>query len=433
VPRSIETDAGGGTVRVNIFDANVQPLSGIDVRLVNNTTTSTIDVTRQTNVDGVALFTGAPAAGSYEVFVSAPGYSSAQTYTATTSLPTPAVSPFALLESDVSTVNFSIDRLSDLTVQMFNSQVTNTVTESFANDSGLLATSSVELVGGTLRLAQSGGVYEPVGTVLLSPIQPLPLVGWGMVQVTRSVSAAFDTRIRFYTGTTTDTLISEADLPGNLVGFTREFINISSLSPAVYPELYIGVSLSTSLTSLTPVVEEIALTYIESRTAVPGQSFTLRGSKTIGLDVSSQPVYKHVFATTTDAGGLREFAAIEWDVYTVLLGGSNVIREACSSHPYSLAPNSSDTLLLNIGSGGSHNLRLDVRDGTGTPVVGATVNITGSDTRSGTTGWCGQVFFSNMTEASDYDFEISADGFTTQVISAATVSGATVQTVLLVP
>jgi len=433
VPRSIETDAGGGTVRVNIFDANVQPLSGIDVRLVNNTTTSTVDVTRATNADGVALFTGAPAAGSYEVFVSAPGYSSVQTHAATTSLPTPDDSPFALLESDVSTQNFSVDRLSDLTVGMYSGQVNDTVTESFLDETGLLATSSVVVTGGDLTLAESAGVYDTAGTALLAPIEPTPIVGWGMVEVTRTVSPVNDARIRFYTGTTTGTLISDEDLPGNLVGFANSFINISRLSPITYPRLYIGVDLSTTMTSLTPVIEEITVTYVESRTSVPGQSFTLQGSKTIGLNASSQPVYKNITATTTDASGELEFNDIEWDVYSVLLGGSNVIQEACSSHPFSLEPNTNEDLILTIGSGGLHNVRVDVRDSSGEPIVGATVNITGSLSRTGTTSWCGQTFFGSMNDAPDYSFEISAEGYTTQTINPVVISGDTVQSVLLVP
>src|SRR3989344_5779907 len=116
-PRSIETNVGGGTLRVNVFDADVQPLPGASVRVVNNTIVPNVDVTRTTDATGVALFGGAPAGPDYEIFVTGVGYSSDQTYMATTSLPTPITQPVAVVEADISTMNFFIDRTSELTVR----------------------------------------------------------------------------------------------------------------------------------------------------------------------------------------------------------------------------------------------------------------------------------------------------------------------------
>jgi hypothetical protein len=59
IPNSIETNIGGGTVRVLVTDANVLPVSGASVRLRNTTGTSSVDVTKVTDATGEALFGGA--------------------------------------------------------------------------------------------------------------------------------------------------------------------------------------------------------------------------------------------------------------------------------------------------------------------------------------------------------------------------------------
>ena len=88
---------------MNVIDQDSQPLSNINVQLRNDTTTSTVDVTRLSDV-GTALFSGAPAGSQYEVVVSGAGYSTDQTYVATTSNPNPVTAPFTVLESDISTL-----------------------------------------------------------------------------------------------------------------------------------------------------------------------------------------------------------------------------------------------------------------------------------------------------------------------------------------
>ncbi|PJC56055.1 hypothetical protein CO026_02400, partial [Candidatus Kaiserbacteria bacterium CG_4_9_14_0_2_um_filter_41_32] len=107
-PRSIESDVGGGTLKVKVFDSVAEPLPGASVQVVNNTLLPNIDITRTTDASGIALFSGAPAGADYEIFVTASGYSSEQTYMATTALPNPTSRPVAVLEADVSTMNFFI-------------------------------------------------------------------------------------------------------------------------------------------------------------------------------------------------------------------------------------------------------------------------------------------------------------------------------------
>jgi len=434
VPRSIETTAGGGTLRVNVFDANILPLSGINVRLLNTTGTTTVDVTRSTDATGTAYFTGAPAAAGYEIFVSASGYSSDQTRQATTTLPNPGTLPVAVLESDVSTMNFQVDRLSDLTVNVFNNVVTNTDTDSFTDLTKTATTSNLSLVAGNLQLADVAGVYQSSGNSISNPITPTTLFSWGLVEVESNVPADTALRLRFYTSTNTTSIIPDSDLPGNATGFTGQFINLSKLNVSTYPTIVVGIEFTTTDTSVSPQVDTLMVSYIESRDMLSAVPLTIRGNKTIGTDANSALVYKYDISTSTNASGQAILNDIEWDSYIFSTGGGLVIEEACSSNPLFLAPNTAVVLDLKTTTATANNLRVAVRDASGQPIIGALVELSlGGTSWNKRSGLCGQVYFSGLSEATDYNLEVSAFGYATQTISSSTVSGVTRQTLTLLP
>ncbi len=435
MPRAIETTSGGGTIRVNVIDSNAMPLPGVSVRLLNTTGTSTIDVTRSTDATGSALFTGAPAGSGYEAFAFSPGYSSDQTRAATTTLEVPTTLPVSLLESDTTTLNFQIDRLSDLLVNVYSSQVTDSHTESFNDLLGADSSSYVVATGSALSLTEVAGVYDTTGTILLNPIAPATIEAWGVLEVDSVVPASTEVRVHFYSSTSTASLISESNLPGNLAGFATRFVDLSRLSLSTYPSLVVGVDLSTTDTSVTPQINSLILSHVESRNMLPSTDFTMRGSKIIGATSGGVSIYKFDIATTTDTNGQLVLDDIEWDSYQFELESSWVIREACSGNPFYLVPDTERTLNLLATPGSANNLRVDVKDSTGAPIVDATVELRlpPSTTWTDQSGWCGQVYFGGLTSSSDYDLEVSAAGYTTQTLSSTTVSGTTVQSVVLVP
>jgi prepilin-type N-terminal cleavage/methylation domain-containing protein len=433
VPRSIETSAGGGTFRVNVFDAAALPLPNIDVRLFNNTGTNTIDVTRRTDATGIALFTGAPAGSGYEFFVSAPGYSSDQTRTATTTMSNPNILPVSVLESDVSTVNFQIDRLSDLTVNVFSAQVTGSRVDGFDDLLGVDNYSDVSASTSLLSLNEISGVYENVGYAVLNPLTPSPAVAWGVAIIEANKPPQTEVRTRFYSSTSTGDLIPEQDLPGNLVGFTGQYIDLSGLALATYPTLVARLELSTTNTSFTPAIENFTINYIESRTMESGRVLNVRGNKVIGLN-GLATVYKYDIATTTDSNGQLLLNDIEWDTYLFTLGSGRVVREACSSNPFYLTPDSTKTLNILTTNLTTHNLRVNVTRGDGTPIIGADVDLRlNTSSWNQSTGYCGQVYFGALADSADYELEVSATGFSTQIISSSSVSGTTLQNITLIP
>jgi prepilin-type N-terminal cleavage/methylation domain-containing protein len=433
-PRSIETLAGGGTLRVNVFDAAVNPLPGASVRLVNNTGTTSIDVTRTTDATGVALFTGAPAVAGYNVYVFGAGYSSDQTRSATTSLPFPATQPFAVLDADVSTMNFQIDRVSDMTVQVYASETTAAETETFADLLAVSASSSVTATSGVLQLEEVAGVYAASGSVLL-PILPASIAGWGVIKITKTTPATTDARVRVYDSASTSSLLPESVLPGNTAGFAGDYISLTTIDAAIYPELVLGIELATGDTSITPTVDEVEVAYASARTPLANNDFTIRGAKVIGADASAQNVYKFDKATSTDASGERVFSDIEWDTYTVTLDEGYDVAEACSGLPYYLEPNSEAILTIRAVNGGTNNLRVLAMRGDGSPIHGAAVEL--DDTTGGVTlrevGWCGQAFFPSLNSSIGYSLSVGAPGFATTTIASTTVSGVVYQEVILTP
>ncbi len=431
VPRSIETTAGGGTVRVNVFDATTIPLPGASVRLLNTSGTTTIDVTRTTDATGVALFAGAPAGSNYQIFVTDSGYSTDQTYVATTSNPNPNPAPISVVEADVSTMTFFIDQLADLSVRLLSGVVEAVTNEPFDDLSGIASSTNLVVSAGELVLADTAGTYFPIG-VAYRVVAPSTLDRFEVLSIVRSQPAGTSVRVRFYTGSTTFTLIPDADLPGNTAGFDGRYIDLRNLDTTTYPALVIGIELATSDTTRTPRVSEIALYSRESTTPRSGASITLRGDKVVGTDLSSAPIYKYAVSTVTDSDGYLYASNIEWDTYTVT--SSQTTRLVCPSNPFAVLPNSSTAVEMVTGSASTNNLRLHVRGVDGLPVPGVAVELR----RSGvsvlaTTNACGGAFFSSgsLTTDSDYEIEMSAPGFVTTTLTGETISGDTVLTTVL--
>lgn len=432
IPRSIETDVGGGTVRVNVFDDSVVPLPGALVRLVNNTLVPNIDVTRTSDAQGVALFGGAPAGSDYEVFVTAPGYSSDQTYKATTTMPSPNRLPISVVEASVSTLNMFIDRLSNFNVLALATKVPNQFTETFSNSTGVASSTGVSVTGGHLQLSGAPGSYSSSGEAYLSESVPAPIAGWDYLLIEGNKNSNTDVRVRFYTGTSSSyTLVPDSDLSGNSVGFTLGSVNVNQLDEATYPSVTVGVSLSTTNNSETPQVDTLVLGYIESSTPFSLRPLIFSGTKSIGARADTSVVYKTVIATTTTAQGELTFNNIEADAYSVSASGYD-LAEVCAPVGLTIAPGSSTNLELLFAVNTANTMRVVVTTAGGTPVIGAQVVLqSGAFSVTKITGSCGQVFFSGLTTAPDYVLDVTAVGYPAQNVTNIDITGDIVQSVTM--
>jgi hypothetical protein len=439
VPRSIETTAGGGTARINVIGADSLLLPGATVRLINNTTTSTIDVTRITDSSGAALFSGAPEASGYEVIVTGNiagnQYSSTQTYQATTSNPNPTVAPFAVLEADVSTLTFQIGELSDLDVSTYSAITEGSMLEEFTDLLSVSSSTNVEVSGGSLVLENTLGVYETDGIVFTEIITPAPLESWETVRIASDlpVNTSFVTQL--YTGSGPFVRISDGDLPGNNVGFSDSLIDISDLDPIAYPSVTVGISLETTDTSQTPEIDEIEVFYIQSSTPRSSVSYDIVGTKTIGTSSTSAPIYKYESSFTTDAGGDYSISDLEFDQYIIESQSGLDIASACPAHPFVHQAGVDGDLQFILVPNAAHTLRVQTVDGLGRLVPGASVTLSRPGySQTIDTNICGQAFFSGgFSTNTDFDLDISVAGFSDQSLSSFEVNGDTLQIITLMP
>ena len=439
VPRSVETTAGGGTARINVIDSNSMLLPGASVRLLNDTTTSTIDVTRLTDTSGAALFSGAPAGSNYEVIVTAniggDQYSTTGTYRATTSNPSPSVAPFAVLEADVSTLTFQIGELSDLDISTYSALSEGSMFEEFTDLLATATSTNVAVVSGAAVLENTAGVYEINGIVYTEIITPSPLDRWETVRVAADVPASTDYAVRFYTGTGTGPfiLIPDAELSGNSVGFADSLIDISELDAVGYPSITVGIALETSNPAQTPAIDEIAVFYTQSQTPRASITYDITGTKTIGTNSSSSPIFKYDTSFTTDGSGEYTLADLEFDQYLIENRAGLDVASACSAYPYVHRAGVDGELSLTLVAGAGNTARIQVVDVLGRTIPGVEVTLSRPGySQTLDTNVCGQVFFTGGVSAeSDYTLDVSVAGYANQSLSPVDVSGDAFQSVTL--
>jgi hypothetical protein len=115
-PKGIETEIGGGTISVLIFNAQAEPVSQADVHIINTQVTPNIDTTLQTNSDGRIILPGAPAClNCYQITISKNNYSTDRTYS-TDEIAYPDKYHLTVTEGDLSEITFVIDIISTLQI-----------------------------------------------------------------------------------------------------------------------------------------------------------------------------------------------------------------------------------------------------------------------------------------------------------------------------
>ena len=334
-PPSIETTVGGGTLRTTVVDATGLPVSGATVRVVNDETSPTIDVTTFSNISGVVDLSGAPASATYQIYVSKDGYSSAQTYerVGTNQNPTPGY--LTVAESQTTAGTFAIDLLSSLTIRTFSPIQPNTYSDTFNDGAGLVSSANTSASGGALTLSGAPGAYASNGDARSIEIAPAYLVAWTSADAT--VSTPANTGVTFSVADSTGTLLPDAVLPGNSAGFIS-LVDLSGVATTTYPSLTLIAELSTSDPLVTPSVLDWTVAYDEGPLPLPDVSFTLTGGKTIGSTSGGAAIYKTTIATTSDATGVRVLT-LEWDSYDVSVPGYTIENATEFEPPYEMLPN----------------------------------------------------------------------------------------------
>jgi type II secretory pathway pseudopilin PulG len=420
-PPGIESTAGGGTLVVNVFDADVTPVAGAAVRVMNDTTSSAIDTTQYTNVNGVAFFAGAPAAAQYRLSVTKPGYSTDGTYVATTSNPDPVTPPAAVIEGAVSTMNFQIDELSTLSVRTIEPPSIGVMHDDFDDTSMITDLFDAAVTGGDLVLAGAAGSYATAGSALSASATPTTITAWDRATWDATTTLNTTLAVRVYTVSDGSyALVPDTDLPGNSTGFTSGDVSLAGLDPDTYPSLALGASLGTLDPSQTPVLHAWEISYTIDEPPISGVPFTLQSTKVIG----TTPVYKYEESHTTGGDGVAVIPDLEWDSYKVSLStGSYDISEACPALPFPLEPGVERTLTLTLMPNATRSMRVSVVDASGEPIANASVELERSGfNESEDTSSCGQSFFNTgLMSATDYVINVSAAGYTDRSVTGITI------------
>lgn len=430
-PKSQESLAGAGILRIVVNDANNNPLGLAQVHVRNTTVATSVDVTTFTNASGVVSFPGAWAGSGYEVTVSKSGYSTAQTYTSTTTNPNPSPSPFTVAENSTTEVYFKIDRVSTVSLFARSWPVRGRLYDDFSSSAQIATSTDVQVDGGALTLAGAPGSYSVSGTVYSTSLTPASLGEWVLMSASTSLPANTSSTytLQYDSGGGVFLPIPDADLPGNGAGFTSTPIDLGDLNTSTYTSLRIAATLRTTDMSVTPSIDEWVLSYLEPDAPVTGASVAIRGAKTIGTDSGGGSIYKYNQTLTTNGLGNITLNSMEFDSYTITPQGYTV-AEGCPSLPLVLEPDTSVTQYLTLESATAHAYQVTIVNPLGGVVPRAEVRIRhGGTDVTRVTGPCGIAYFPNLT-ADIYTVDVRAAGLQSTSTTRA-ISGLTQDTVAL--
>ncbi len=115
-PQNLESATNNGSLFINVFDANGQPVSGANVNVVNSSTTPTITINDTTNNSGTLQLVDIPTSTTaYRITITKTGYSSSQTYTpGAAANPNPFLPHATVAQQTVTQISFAIDRTSTI-------------------------------------------------------------------------------------------------------------------------------------------------------------------------------------------------------------------------------------------------------------------------------------------------------------------------------
>jgi hypothetical protein len=424
IPPHGEIATNGGALSLHVVDATGADMSGASVQIVNASTTPTVNFTTVTNIAGLASVGGAATSSQYQIYVSRPGYSSAQTYARAGQNVNPSPGYLTVVKNQTTSATFAIDRLASLTLASLSPAVTNVFSDSFINTSNLATQSNTLVSGGAIILDTD--IFS--GSARSIPVSSTAPTGWGIISATTDVADP-DTVVVRVTDTS-GVLLPDGVLPGNSAGFSTFPVSLTGVATSSYPGLALEVSLTRASTSTTPRLLDWSLSHTEAPAPSPSVAFTLTGTKTVGTDASSLPIYKTVLSDTTGATASKT-ETLEWDGYT-LSSPANII-ESCPASPYSLTPDSATSTTLLVGAATANTLPVVVTNGTGAIVPLAKVVLEKLGYAATVfASACGFAYFDGLA-AGTYGATVSAPGYTTTVFPGIAVAGHTATSTLVLP
>lgn len=431
-PTGLESSVSGGTLTIQVVNAASQPLSGASIAITNANTSPAVSINTFSDSSGTASFIGAPAASGYHVVVAKPGYSSAQTYTATAQNTNPSPGDLTVSNNQTTSGTFAIDLLSSMTVQTY-SLTADSWQDSFNDSSKFDAShsSNVEIAGNQLRLAGNQPFTQP-GEARSVSISPTALSRWKTFSWddTRPSETTIVYHVYYQNGGNLS-LVPDSALSGNALGFSGTSVDVSTIPAATYPSLVLGATLTAlNPNAPAPSIQDWSLTYDGGGSV--NVTFSMHGAKTIGSGPSGT-LYKYDATLSSGAGGSLTISNLEWDSYTmsILSATGYDIESSCTPQPIYLAPNATFTARLYFAPHTVNSLLVDAKNAAGVLLSGATIHLTkgGSYDTTIIADACGQAFFSGLTNGT-YSLTVTNPG-NQQYSANVNVTGTTRQSAVL--
>lgn len=174
-------------------------------------------------------------------------------------------------------------------------------------------------------------------------------------------------------------------------------------------------------------------------TALPNQSFTIRGDKTIGTDGVDDPVYKFNETVTTNSSGQITFENLEWDNYYITALNSSYDTSGKSPlEPITVLPDTSLEAKFASVSHTTNTYRAIFTDPASNPVASVTaqLSLSGQPVATVSSGLAqdpdfGQSFFEDLT-AESYQISATAAGYL-DYSNTVNMSGQKVEQIILTP
>jgi hypothetical protein len=418
--RGLETNVPGGTLTILSVNSLGSPVPGAAVTIVNASASPAVNIATYTDASGTASILGAPSASGYQITVTEPGYSTAQTYTATAQNTSPNPGNLTVTTSNTTSATFAIDLLGNKTVNTWTQILTGTSSDPFNDQSEIATSTGITVSGGQAMLATGSSTGEVQSTA----IGPSYLANWGTFSWSDSQPATTSIRYHVYDGAGVN-LIPDAFLPGNAVGFTSGSVSLAGVSTSTYPTLRLDAVFSTHSTSTTPTLTLWSISDTYGPLPLANIAFNLQGAKSIGTGPSGT-VYKYSNNFSTGASSTVAIPNLEWDNYTVTIAGATGydIASACNPQPESLSPGATMTSNFYLAAHTTNSLLVDVRSAaTGALITGASVHLSKTGyTSTFSSDACGQSFFPGLSSGT-YSISVSAAGHTTYTSSTVSVSG----------
>lgn len=426
----VETAVSGGTLTINTVNSAGTAVPNAEIHIVNSSVSPAVDLTTYSNASGTASFIGAVAGSGYQITVSKTGYSTAQTYSATSQNTSPNPGHLSISNNVTTSATFAIDLLSSRTIRTYTQVASTTWSDTFTSDASVATTSNVLISGGVARI--DGAAPFSSGSLQSIAIGPASLYGWKTLSWSDSKPAGTSIVYRVYDATGS-TLIPDSQLPGNSAGFTSSGVDLSSISTSTYSSLRIGAALTGSV-STTSAIDSWSVSYDYGAQPLPNIAFSILGAKTIGSGPSGT-IYKYDSNFSSGSNGSVDILNLEWDTYTITVNGTSTsydIAQSCNPQPESLAAASTLTTNLFLAAHTVNSLLVDVRSATSSALIpNASVGLSRSGyAATSTTSACGQVFFPGLTSGS-YTITVMKSGYTTYNATGVIIGGTSKRSVVI--